>query len=145
MNITLNGPTPAISTTGLPQVRQTPRLKFGGGRYFLNEILPALFSTTSLARTATTSANGLPLNAWQIRQWHRNLAFGDVCTSNEQALHSQEPRSGNDVSAVICCCSQVPSRTPLSQKCSPVPSLVLSSVILRRETSARASDDDSEG
>ena len=66
---------PATSTTGLPQVRQTPRLKFGGGRYFLNKILPAFFSTTSLARTATTSANGLPLNAWQIRQWHRNLTL----------------------------------------------------------------------
>src|SRR5687768_14589561 len=105
MNINLNGPAPATSTTGLPQVRQIPRLKFGGGRYFLKEIVPALFSTTSLAATATTSANGLPLNAWQIRQWHRNLAFGDAFTSNEQAPHSQEPRSRNVVSAVISCCS----------------------------------------
>src|SRR4051794_6123248 len=102
MNITLNDQKPATSTIGLPQVRHSPRLKFGGGRYFLNEILPAFFSTTSLARTAITSANGLPLKAWQIRQWHRNLAFGDVCTSNEQVPHSQEPCSGKDVSAVMC-------------------------------------------
>src|SRR4051794_8986354 len=102
MNITLSGPAPITSTTGLPQVRQSPRSKFGGERYFLNEILSAPFSATSLARIATTSANGLPLNAWQIRQWHRNLAFGEVCTSNEQAPHSHAPRSGNDVSVVMC-------------------------------------------
>src|SRR5687768_12662435 len=102
MNITLNDPAPATSTTALPQVRQTPRLKLGGERYFANEMLPVFFRTTSLARTATTSANGLPLKAWQIRQWQRNLAFGEARTSNEQAPHSQEPCSGNNFSVIMC-------------------------------------------
>jgi hypothetical protein len=42
------------------------------------------------------------LNAWQIKQWHRNLPFGAVRTSNEQAPHSHEPRSGNNGSVVMC-------------------------------------------